>query len=170
MKDAGTYRCKYIPLPSVYKEAKLVILESRPNCTMNLTKEAAAEGDYVRMTCEVTYSGKWAPTPTLRWDNRRYDRRLYRTTSNIVVRAENATEGNRLTATQVIELTPTNNRGYFRCRVFFETLGISTSCETERFYVYYHFAAKSSELAVECVYRRSSVYHGESGRVSRNPT
>ena len=103
---------------------------------MNLTKEAAAEGDYVRMTCEVTYNGKWVPTPTLRWDNRRYDRRLYRTTSDIVVRAENATEGNRLTATQVIELTPTNNRGYFRCGVFFETLGISTSCETERFYVY----------------------------------
>ena len=103
---------------------------------MNMTKEAAAEGDYVRMTCEVTYNGKWVPTPTLRWKNRRYDRRLYRTTSDIVVRAENATEGNRLTATQVIELTPANNREYFYCEVFFETLALSTIGYTERFYVY----------------------------------
>ena len=100
-----------------------------------MTKEAAAEGDYVNMTCEVTYNGKWVPTPTLRWKNFRWDR-LYRTTSDRVVRAENATEGNRLTATQVIELTPAHNRGRFSCKVFFETLALSTSCYTGNFYVY----------------------------------
>lgn len=98
-----------------------------------------AEGDYVQMTCAVTYNGKWAPIA------------LWQETSGVtVVAANNVTEGKRLIGTQVIKVTPAKKNREFYCNVFFDQPSPDsvpqnaasnklrqTSCFTKTLVVYY---------------------------------
>ncbi|KAI0237119.1 hypothetical protein LSAT2_012409 [Lamellibrachia satsuma] len=65
LQDAGRYRCKYVPVQTLYVDAEVIVLESHPKCTTNATNAYfAIEGDYIKFSCEVTYAGKWAPVFT----------------------------------------------------------------------------------------------------------
>ena len=83
---------------------------------MNMTSESATQGDYVELTCEVTYNGKWAPV--IQWRRRTGD--VIVSTHKVTERTRLGTEGTRLVVTQVNKLTPDNNRQAFLCEVFFD--------------------------------------------------